>query len=180
MIRESTGKTEFQKKAAKELLADGQPHSYREIVQYIRRQAEGTELEGQIEVNNVWQALHGIMKEPGSPYQRVRWGIYQKGPPQTMGVGAEMPGGQSTIYQLMDQAVNLMEQVNDYCVAEQSSPELAGRKEPLAAIRQQTVQSMDLVVTGLTCWVAELEDWMEKQEADSILHGAPDGISLSM
>ena len=185
MVRELTGKTEFQKQAAKELLADGQPHSYAEIVRYIRKQAEGTELEGQIEVNNVWQALRGIMKEPGSPYQKVKWGIYQKDPPQTMGAGTELPGGQSTIYQLIDQAVSLMEQVEDYCAAEQSRPELAGQQKAFAAIRQQTVRNLDLAVTGLSCWAAELEDLHETPVMSETDSAGPDRteespLSLSM
>ena len=49
MKYEITSKKEFQIEAAKALLADGQPHSYAEIVQHIRSQAEGTVLEGRID-----------------------------------------------------------------------------------------------------------------------------------
>ena len=38
-------RTQFLKNAAKELLADGEPHSYGELVQFIRKRAEGTCLE---------------------------------------------------------------------------------------------------------------------------------------
>lgn len=53
MKYEITSKKEFQIEAAKALLADGQPHSYAEIVQHIRSQAEGTVLEGRIDYGNV-------------------------------------------------------------------------------------------------------------------------------
>ena len=91
------------------------------------------------------------MKEPGSPYQRVKWGIYQKDPPQTMGTGVETRNGYGTIYQLIDQAVSLMKQVEDYCATEQSRLKLAERQEVFAAIRQQTVRNLNPAVTGLSC-----------------------------
>lgn len=81
---EVISRSQFFKKAAKELLADGQPHSYGEIVQYIRTQAKGTCLDGSIESNNVWQSLRSMMQEPESPYQKVKWGTYQKGSPQNL------------------------------------------------------------------------------------------------
>lgn len=68
MKYEITSKKEFQIEAAKALLADGQPHSYAEIVQHIRSQAEGTVLEGRIDYGNVWYSLRSMMEEPGSHY----------------------------------------------------------------------------------------------------------------
>ena len=82
MKYEITSKKEFQIEAAKALLADGQPHSYAEIVQHIRSQAEGTVLEGRIDYGNVWYSLRSMMEEPGSHYQKAGWGAYQKDPPQ--------------------------------------------------------------------------------------------------
>ena len=71
MKYEITSKKEFQIEAAKALLADGQPHSYAEIVQHIRSQAEGTVLEGRIDYGNVWYSLRSMMEEPGSHYDRM-------------------------------------------------------------------------------------------------------------
>ena len=72
MKYEITSKKEFQIEAAKALLADGQPHSYAEIVQHIRSQAEGTVLEGRIDYGNVWYSLRSMMEEPGSHYWSYR------------------------------------------------------------------------------------------------------------
>lgn len=72
MKYEITSKKEFQIEAAKALLADGQPHSYAEIVQHIRSQAEGTVLEGRIDYGNVWYSLRSMMEEPGSHYGLFR------------------------------------------------------------------------------------------------------------
>ena len=52
--------------------------------------------------------------------------------------------------------------------------------EGLAAQVEQVMQNLDDTVTGLSCWVAELEDLQEKQEADSPQHGEQDSMSLSM
>ena len=62
MKPEAHDKSEFLREAAKELLEDGQPHSYGEIVKFIRGRAEGTNWEGQVEVNNVWHVLDDLVK----------------------------------------------------------------------------------------------------------------------
>ena len=174
-------RTQFLKNAAKELLADGEPHSYGELVQFIRKRAEGTCLEGRIEVNNVWHSMRSLMEEPGSPYQKVKWGIYQKDPPQSMAAGPvlEPPDGLSEIYQIMDQAVSILDQFENCCSRVQEDTQLAG-DERFAAIRQQIMQSLDTAVTGLSYWAAELEDLREKQESDLEHHRGLDGMSLSM
>ena len=113
MKYEITSKKEFQIGAAKALLADGQPHSYAEIVQHIRSQAEGTVLEGRIDYGNVWYSLRSMMEEPGSHYQKAGWGAYQKDPPQriTAEPSQDAKDGQSEIYQIMDQAAELLERI---------------------------------------------------------------------
>ena len=75
---EVISRSQFFKKAAKELLADGQPHSYGEIVQYIRAQAKGTCLDGSIESNNVWQSLRSMMQEPIIVSQDANTSSYKK------------------------------------------------------------------------------------------------------
>ena len=175
-------RNQFLKDAAKELLADGEPHSYGELVQFIRSRAEGTCLEGQIEVNNVWQSLHSLVKEPGSPYQKVKWGTYQKDPPQSIipEPAFEYLGGQSEIYQIMDQAISLLDQFENCCSRMQKDAQLPCGHEGLKAIRQQITQSLDDAVTGLSCWAAEMEDLQARQTSELVRHEGPDGMALSM
>ena len=67
MKYEITSKKEFQIEAAKALLADGRPHSYAEIVQHIRSQAEGTVLEGRIDYGTgTWPWGSGTASRPCS------------------------------------------------------------------------------------------------------------------
>lgn len=44
-MNDCISKTEFIQKCFQEKLDDGQPHRYREILEYIREQAAGTEFE---------------------------------------------------------------------------------------------------------------------------------------
>lgn len=161
-------RNQFIKDAAEKLLADGCPHSYGEIVCFVRQQAEGTELEGRVEVNNVWHSLRSMTREAGTPYQKVRRGFYQKGPPQriTAAPALEAPGGQSEIYQLMDQAIELLDRFESYSAKAREEQNLADGQEALAAIRRQVMRSLDDAVTGLSCWAAELEDLAEQPELD--------------
>ena len=156
MKYEITSKKEFQIEAAKALLADGQPHSYAEIVQHIRSQAEGTVLEGRIDYGNVWYSLRSMMEEPGSHYQKAGWGAYQKDPPQriTADPSQDAKDGQSEIYQIMDQAVELLERFESYSSRVQGELNLTSGQETFTAIRQQIMQNLDGTVTGLSCWLS--------------------------
>lgn len=74
-------RNQFIKDAAEKLLADGCPHSYGEIVRFVRQQAEGTELEGRVEVNNVWHSLRSMTREAGTHYQKVGGASIRRGRP---------------------------------------------------------------------------------------------------
>lgn len=187
MKYEITSKKEFQIEAAKALLADGQPHSYAEIVQHIRSQAEGTVLEGRIDYGNVWYSLRSMMEEPGSHYQKAGWGAYQKDPPQriTAEPAQDVKDGQSEIYQIMDQAVELLERFESYSSRVQGELNLTSGQETFSAIRQQIMQNLDGTVTGLSCWAAELEDLQEtpaqrETRSEASEQTRADSISLSM
>lgn len=179
---EVISRSQFFKKAAKELLADEQPHSYGEIVQYIRTQAKGTCLDGNIDSNNVWQSLHNMMQEPESPYHKVKWGTYQKNPPQSMIAKdvADPPDWHSEIYQIMDQAIGLLDRFEQYCSAVQKDIDLAGGHEIFAAIHQQASDCLDDAITGLSSWVAELENLQEKHENGPVQRGEVDDLTLTM
>ena len=69
MKYEITSKKEFQIEAAKALLADGQHHSYAEIVQHICSQAAGTVPEGRIDSGKARYSLRRVTGEPASHYQ---------------------------------------------------------------------------------------------------------------
>lgn len=142
---EVISRSQFFKKAAKELLADGQPHSYGEIVQYIRTQAKGTCLDGSIESNNVWQSLRSMMQEPESPYQKVKWGTYQKGSPQNLNAKPVMDTRdlQREIYQIVDQTVGLLDRFEEYCSAAQKDIDLADGHEVFIGLSVRIYEGTD-------------------------------------
>ena len=53
MLIDRNSKNEFVLNCFRELLDDGEPHRYREIIDYVREQAKGTQYEGTIEQNNL-------------------------------------------------------------------------------------------------------------------------------
>lgn len=48
MLIDRNSKNEFVLNCFRELLDDGEPHRYREIIDYVREQAKGTQYEGTI------------------------------------------------------------------------------------------------------------------------------------
>ena len=46
MLIDRNSKNEFVLNCFRELLDDGEPHRYREIIDYVREQAKGTQYEG--------------------------------------------------------------------------------------------------------------------------------------
>ena len=78
MLIDRNSKSEFVLNCFRELLDDGEPHRYREIIDYVREQAKGTQYEGTIEQNNLVLPISKKLEDPAFPYARVSHGIYQK------------------------------------------------------------------------------------------------------
>ena len=94
MLIDRNSKNEFVLNCFRELLDDGEPHRYREIIDYVREQAKGTQYEGTIEQNNLVLPISKKLEDPAFPYARVSHGIYQKteqSPVQQESVGCHTP-----------------------------------------------------------------------------------------
>ena len=76
-----------------------------------------------------------MMEEPGSHYQKAGWGAYQKDPPQriTAEPAQDAKDGQSEIYQIMDQAVELLERFESYSSRVQGELNLTSGQETFSA-----------------------------------------------
>ena len=101
MLIDRNSKNEFVLNCFRELLDDGEPHRYREIIDYVREQAKGTQYEGTIEQNNLVLPISKKLEDPAFPYARVSHGIYQKteqSPVQQESVGCHTPSA----YDLLD------------------------------------------------------------------------------
>lgn len=87
---------------------------------------------------------------------------------------------QREIYQIVDQTVGLLDRFEEYCSAAQKDIDLADGHEVFTAIHRQISHSLDNAITGLSCWVAELENMQEKQETGLLQHKETDDLTLSM
>ncbi len=103
-------KTEFVRNCFSAVLSDGQPHHASEIQKYVYQQSKGTPYEGQIEHCNIIQAFYRTVG-PGSGYQRIRRGVYQKCGPtvKTITAPSRKDGSLDSI---LDSACELFEQMH--------------------------------------------------------------------
>ena len=68
MLIDRNSKNEFVLNSFRELLDDGEPHRYREIIDYVREQAKGTQYAGTIEQNNLVLPISKKLEDPAFPY----------------------------------------------------------------------------------------------------------------
>lgn len=178
MKPETHDKSVFLRETAKALLEDGQPHSYGEIVKFIRGQAEGTNWEGQIEVNNVWHVLDDLVRSPDSPYGKARRGVYQK---NTLGIlPPSAPPQAVSLYDILDQAVDLLEKLEQFHNTAQNNPDSALNSEMLNTIYASTFREFDHGVDWLTYWLAEIEDQNQKEDTQNAVNEIEKDMSISM
>lgn len=76
-MNDNIKKADFICDCVKAVLSDGEPHRYREILNYTRLKAKGTRFDGEIEQNNMVQYINALIVKSDSRYERVRHGIYQ-------------------------------------------------------------------------------------------------------
>lgn len=160
-MKETISKTEFIQRCFREMLDDGQPHRYRDILEYIREQAMGTEFEGTIEQNNAVLAFNSCLNGPDSPYGRVRHGVYQKVSPATL-QDRQMNRQMTVLHRFLDQAIYLQEQMREtHTQGCESWPDAQDR---FGAIWKSAEGKVDELIDCLTAWIAETEDFdMELQ-----------------
>ena len=68
-------KAEFLRNCFKEMLDDGKPHRYRELLEFARQQIQGTRFDEKIQPNLFIQYVNSVIKKPDSNYERVQFGI---------------------------------------------------------------------------------------------------------
>ena len=99
---------------------------------------------------------------------------------RTYPVNGKFTQRQLEIYQIVDQTVGLLDRFEEYCSAAQKDIDLADGHEVFTAIHRQISHSLDNAITGLSCWVAELENIQEKHETGHLQHKETDDLTLSM
>lgn len=178
MKQEIYEKAQFLREKAKLLLDDGAPHSYGEIVKFIREQAEGTIWDGQIEVNNVWHVLDDLIKADNSLYSKARRGVYQKKPHENTAIPLQSPP--FSLHDILDQAVDLLDKLEQYHTATQNSPDPVLGNDVFNTIFEHTFQELDHGVDWLTYWIAEIDDQYQKEEIQNAVNEIAKDMSISM
>lgn len=145
----------FVREQFKNFLEDKQPHRYRDILEYVRGKAEGTEHEGLVEQNNMVMALKKLVDDPTSGYVRVRHGVYQKCAPQ-MAVEWKPADALSMLYGLLDEACVLQVRLNDIYIQQKNEQPKAAQVN--APIYSATAERLDTMIDCLTAWIADTED----------------------
>lgn len=166
-MERTMSKADFIRKCFRELLFDGEPHRYMDIVAYTREQAKGTEFDGAIEQNNLSQAFKKELEVTDSPYTRLRFGLYQMQYP-AMTALAEDTSQAESIYDILDMAIALQAKMEQL----QTEQKYKAEDSEVAAIvaGKVTMEHMDQTIDYLSAWVAEIEDAMEEShdcEAES-------------
>lgn len=158
-------KAEFLRNCFKEMLDDGKPHRYRELLDFARQQIQGTRFDEKIQPNLFIQYVNGVIKKPDSDYERVQFGIYQKKSPQRK-LEIKSDNELDRLYSMLDCSCALKEQMEkaytDCCVV---FPE---NREELAGTFKHTYESLDESINGLSAWLAYMEDLSDMiyEEAD--------------
>ena len=109
-MNDNTKKADFISDCVKALLSDGEPHRYREILNYTRLKAKGTRFDGEIEQNNMVQYINALIGKSDSRYERVRHGIYQMKTSQRIAESA-LDNQFDKLYSMLDCACDLKEQM---------------------------------------------------------------------
>lgn len=155
-------KNEFVERCFRERLDDGQPHSYRDILEYIRKQAIGTEFEGSIEQNNAVISFKKCIESPDSPYGRVRHGVYQKVTPSVLH-DRQIDTVLTELHALLNRSISLqndMEKIHTKCC--ENWPEAI---DSFNAVWKSTDKNLDTAIDCLSAWIADIEDLdMKPQE----------------
>lgn len=168
-------KSDFICDCFKAVLSDGEPHRYREILNYTRQQAKGTRFDGEIEQNDMVQYFNALIGKPDSKYERVRHGIYQKKTPQRIAESA-MDTQSDRLYSMLDCACNLKEQMKTaYTVCCQTFPEM---RADLSGEFKHTLDSLDESINGLSAWIAKMDDW--ECESNDETADESDGPTMQM
>ncbi len=174
-MEHTMSKADFIRECFRELLSDGDPHRYMEIVAYTREQAKGTEFEGMIEQNNLSQAIKKELEVADSSYTRLRFGLYQMQCP-TMTALVEDTSRAESIYDILDMAIALQAKMEQAQAERQYKTDDSEAADIVAG--KITMERMDQTIDCLSAWVAEIEDAMDAPQTQQESTPALGGLSM--
>ncbi len=148
-------KAAFVRNCFKELLSDGKPHRYSEIVDYASKRAKGTEYYGGINRTAVVLDIKPLLNKVDSEYIRVRHGYYQMRTPESI-LSIETESQGNNLYSALDNATTLRNQLSNIrteCCA--AFPEISDKINSAFRIADTC---LDKCIDGISFWMADIED----------------------
>ena len=149
----------FVRKCFMDLLADGNPHAYYEIADYVQKRSQAENRPWRTGTNNISNALKGLVEDEGNPYARIRHGWYQ--------MLREPVLDQCT--DILDKAMELQERMT---AASQNLPEGLSeeQREAFGNLKKLSDEAIDKTVSLISFWMADLEDVEDGMTADEASH----------
>ena len=170
-------KNDFIREGFRELLADGQPHRYKDIAQYIQARAEGTIFDGCIGLTYVGICLKPLLEQNNAEYEKVSHGYYRKIPACTKRTRLieRMLNSHTS---LLDSAFALQREMVK--ARQTAASDLSDMQAQLDPAYQQSIHSLDECIDGIAALLAALEDETDfhplmSDSPDSEAISAPDG-----
>lgn len=169
-MNDNIKKADFICDCVKAVLSDGEPHRYREILNYTRLKAKGTKFDGEIEQNNMVQYINALIGKSDSRYERVRHGIYQMKTSQRIAESA-LDNQFDKLYSMLDCACDLKEKMKKaYTECCNTFPEM---RADLSGEFKHTLDSLNESINGLSAWIAKMDD-LELDDSDEIEDEVPE------
>ena len=162
-------KNKFILSCFQKLLDDGEPHQYREILNYVREQAKGTQFEGTIEQNNLVLPIRNKLEDPAFPYERVSYGFYQKVELRTA-AQEEVALHADSVYDLLDNAFSLQRQME---TVHKTQQEQFSSSKILENSFQVVSGHLETLLDSMSMWIADMEDLTQEPSQEPENEGFP-------
>jgi len=147
--------SEFARECFKELMEDGQSHSFKEITDYVIRQSKEKRFLAEYTTGKIWMAITQLTKKPDSEYTRIGYGVYKK-------CGQEMAitePSQSSWEHLLDKSVELQELLSEGFSPMEPLPDMTpDEMYNYNVISKNVASDIDRVIEGIAALLAQMED----------------------
>lgn len=155
---------QFVQKCFMDLLADGMPHAYYEIADYVENRSREENRPWHTSSNSISNALKKLIEDESNPYTRVRHGWYQISHKPALDQWSE----------ILNKATELQEKM---AAASQNLPEglLEEQREAFGNLKKLSDEAIDKTVSVISFWLADLEDVEDGMTADEASYEKGDG-----
>lgn len=150
-----SAESEFVRECFRDLLADGQPHSLKNIAAHVTDQSQGTAFAGEYSSPKVWQIIIPLTKKADSEYANIRHGIYQKINPELKIFEAAVFDWGNVLNKVIELQGLLAEGFDNDAAIPGLTPEAIHNQ---IQISKSASASIDTIIDGIAAWIAQMDD----------------------